>query len=242
MARPARFFGIVPAGGQGQRFGGPIPKQYAQLGNQTVLERSVHALLADARIQTVFVVVSSEDSVAKGLFDGNSRVQVLPLAGKERVNTVLNALNHLLENFKIGETDWVLVHDAARPGLRAEVLKTFLDEASQHVAGGLLAMPVADTLKSTATSDEGDVIAQRTVPRDGLWAAQTPQMFRAQALSLAITECLYKGVSLTDDASAIETMGISPLIVPGHIENMKITHASDLKTVATLMGLKVEVH
>lgn len=241
MARPAKYFGIVPSGGVGQRFGGALPKQYSRLGELTVLERSVNALLADDRVQTVFVVVSPQDEFAMPLFKGNPRVQVLPFAGRERVNTVLNALNHLLGQFKIGETDWVLVHDAARPGLQAELLKRFINEASEHVVGGLLALPVADTLKSAATTEEGEVIAQRTVPRDGLWAAQTPQMFRAQALCLAITECLYKGVAITDDASAIETMGISPLIIPGQIENMKITQTSDLKTVATLLGLTAEV-
>ena len=84
------------------------------------------------------------------------------------------------------------------------------------------------------------MIAQHTVPRDHLWAAQTPQMFRAQALSMAISECLYKGAQLTDDASAIETLGIGPLIVPGHVENMKITQAEDLRTVARLLGLHQE--
>lgn len=237
MATPAKFFGIIPCGGTGQRFGGPTPKQYIQLGARTVLEHSVEALLSDPRVHTVFVVVSPNDTEAEALLGSNPKVNVLPLAGKQRTNTVLNALNHLLENFKIAETDWVLVHDAARPGLGAQALTRLIDEASQHVAGGLLAMPVADTLKSTETTEDNTVIAQRTVPRQGLWAAQTPQMFRAQALSLAITECLYKGMDLTDEASAIETMGISPLIVEGHLENMKITRPSDFQALKKLLGL-----
>lgn len=240
MARIAKYFGLVPAGGAGRRFGGSIPKQYAMLGAKTVLERSVEALLADPRVEKVFVVVASDDSTALALFRGNSQVTCLPLGGQERVNSVLNGLNHLLENLLVGETDWVLVHDAARPGLSAAALKSLIDQGSEHIAGALLAVPVADTLKRTSLAQEGEVIAQHTVPRDHLWAAQTPQMFRAQALSMAISECLYKGAQLTDDASAIETLGIGPLIVPGHVENMKITQAEDLRTVARLLGLHQE--
>ena len=240
MARTAKYFGLVPAGGAGRRFGGSIPKQYAMLGAKTVLEHSVEALLADPRVEKVFVVVASDDSTAPALFRGNSQVTCLPLGGQERVNSVLNGLNHLLENLLVGETDWVLVHDAARPGLSAAALKSLIDQGSEHIAGALLAVPVADTLKRTSLAQEGEVIAQHTVPRDHLWAAQTPQMFRAQALSMAISECLYKGAQLTDDASAIETLGIGPLIVPGHVENMKITQAEDLRTVARLLGLHQE--
>lgn len=240
MAKTAKYFGLVPAGGAGRRFGGDNPKQYAMLGGKTVLERSVEALLADPRVEKVFVVVASDDSAAMKLFQGNSQVICLPLGGQERVNSVLNGLNHLLENLLVGETDWVLVHDAARPGLSAAALKRLIDEGSEHIAGALLAVPVADTLKRTSLAQEGEVIAQHTVPRDHLWAAQTPQMFRAQALSMAISECLYKGAQLTDDASAIETLGIGPLIVPGHVENMKITQAEDLRTVARLLGLHQE--
>lgn len=240
MARTAKYFGLVPAGGAGRRFGGSIPKQYAMLGAKTVLERSVEALLVDPRVEGVFVVVANDDTTATALFQGNPQVKCLPVGGHERVNSVLNGLNHLLENFLVNETDWVLVHDAARPGLSAAALKSLIDQGSEHVAGALLAVPVADTLKKTSMAEEGEVIAQHTIPRDHLWAAQTPQMFRAQALSMAISECLYKGAQLTDDASAIETMGIGPLIVPGHVENMKITQAEDLRTVARLLGLHQE--
>jgi 2-C-methyl-D-erythritol 4-phosphate cytidylyltransferase len=240
MARSARFFGLVPAGGSGRRFGGDTPKQYAMLGDKTVLERSVQALLADPRVEKVFVIVAAGDSTASALFEGNTKVKCLPVGGQERVNSVLNGLNCLLENFMVGETDWILVHDAARPGLSAKALKNLIDLGSEHVAGALLAVPVADTLKKASVAEEGEVIAQHTVPRDQLWAAQTPQMFRAQALSMAIAECLYKGVRLTDDASAIETMGIGPLIIPGHIENMKITQLEDLRVVAKLLGLPQE--
>lgn len=238
MARAAKFFGLVPAGGAGRRFGGAVPKQYARLGEKTVIEYSVSALLADARVGRVFVVFGADDTVGPALFKNHPQVVCLPLAGVERVNTVLNAVNHLLEQCLVCETDWLLVHDAARPGLRATDLSTLMDVASEHVAGGLLATPVADTLKRTAKAEQGEMIALQTVSREALWAAQTPQMFRAQALSLAMTEALFKGALLTDEASAIETMGISPLVVRGHLQNMKITQPEDLGLVSTLMGLE----
>lgn len=237
MARAARYFGLVPAGGVGLRFGGISPKQYSVLGGKTVLERSVDALLADPRVEKVFVVLAKSDTTGSELFAGNPRVKCLAVGGAERANTVLNALNHLLENFMVNETDWILVHDAARPGLNAQALAALIDQASEHVVGGLLAVPVADTLKQTSQAEEGEVISQHTVPRDPLWAAQTPQMFRAQALSMAIAECLFRGVKLTDDASAIETMGIGPLIVPGHLENMKITLPDDLRLIGKLLDM-----
>ena len=240
MATTAKFFAIIPCGGTGQRFGGSTPKQYLKLGTRTVLEHSAQAMLADPRIETVFVVVPPEDTHAAVLFENCPKIQVLPLAGTQRSNTVLNALNHLLAQFKVAETDWVLVHDAARPGLQAHALTALMDAASEHVAGGLLAMPLADTLKSTVVAEDSTVISQHTVPRQGLWAAQTPQMFRAQALSLAMTECMYKGLVLTDEANAIETMGIGPLIVPGHIENLKITYPSDFNTLVKLLGFAPE--
>lgn len=241
MSKTPRYIGLIPAGGEGSRFGASKPKQYASLGGKAVLQWSVQALLAEPRVHHVYVVVAPGDEEAQAHLANWDRVTVLKCGGRERARTVQNALAHLLENFRISDTDWVLVHDAARPGLSAQALGRLIDECSTHVAGGLLAMPVADTLKRSAMAEDGEVIAQTTVARDGLWAAQTPQMFRAQALNLAISECLYKNVALTDDASAIETMGISPLLVRGHLENLKITVQDDLQVVARLLGVDSEV-
>lgn len=238
MATSAKYYGLVPAAGQGKRFGADAPKQYADLGGLTVLERSVNALLADDRVHKVFVVCAPDDTRCASLFESVPKVKVLPLGGWERVNTVLNALQYLLENMWVFETDWVLVHDAARPGLPRHLLARLIDQASEHVAGGLLALPVADTLKKASVSEEGDTSSQTTVSRTNMWCAQTPQMFRAQALSLALAECLYQGAEVTDEASAIETMGISPLLVMGGLENMKITQAQDLEYVRCLLNLQ----
>lgn len=240
MALKPKYFGLIPAGGVGKRFGSAVPKQYARIQDKTLLEHSVQALLADSRIDKVFVVTSEDDDIAQELFNHVDSVEIIPKAGKERVNTVLNGLNHLLEQMKINETDWVLVHDAARPGLSSARLNDLIEQASVHVAGGLLALPVADTLKQAEVAEEGEVMSRVTVPREGLWAAQTPQMFRAQALSLALTECLFKGAVVTDEASAIEAMGISPLLIQGSPRNMKVTLASDLAVVQALMEAQLD--
>ena len=149
-ARAPRYFGLVPAGGVGTRFGGELPKQYARINDKPLLEHSVQALLADSRIVKVFVVVSEADTMAAELFADQERVQVLAKAGPERVNTVLNGLNCLLQNMWVNETDWVLVHDAARPGLPRPLLANLIDQASEHVAGGFLAVPVADIVTAIA--------------------------------------------------------------------------------------------
>ncbi|WP_370261168.1 2-C-methyl-D-erythritol 4-phosphate cytidylyltransferase [Limnobacter sp.] len=241
MPNTAKYFGLIPAGGAGRRFGTDLPKQYHLLGQHTVLRRSAMALLADPRVLKVFVVVAAGDPHVANALAGLDRVEVLHQGGVERVNTVLNALNHLLAEGRVGETDWVLVHDAARPGLQPTALSKLIDECSEHVAGGLLAVPVADTVKRGVEGEGGVVSSQTTVARDGLWCAQTPQMFRAQALALALAECIYQGAKITDEASAIETMGLSPLIVQGHIENMKITQPQDLRALARLLGLATEL-
>lgn len=236
MTANSKFYGLIPAGGVGSRFGGPVPKQYAKLGGKTLLQWSTEALLAEPRVETVFVVVSEDDDIASTLFEGNGRVQVLAKGGHIRAKTVLNGLNHLLSNMLVSETDWVLVHDAARPGLQSADLSRLIDEASTHIVGGLLALPVPDTLKKAEKSEEGEIIVKATVPREGVWAAQTPQMFRAQALSLALAECEYKQAIVTDEASAIEIMGMSPQIVRGSLSNLKVTEANDLVTVGRLLG------
>ncbi|HEX4918421.1 MAG TPA: 2-C-methyl-D-erythritol 4-phosphate cytidylyltransferase [Limnobacter sp.] len=236
MPKAAKYYGLIPAGGSGQRFGAGFPKQYANLGGVAVLKHSVRALLADPRVEAVYVVVSGNDGRAERLLEGMARVEVLALAGPERANTVLNALMHLLAGDRVASTDWVLVHDAARPGLSAAALARLIDHAGDHAVGGLLALPVVDTLKNSALMD-GVASVQHTVPRAGLWSAQTPQMFRAQALAHAIAGCLEQGKVITDDASAMEIFGHAPLLIPGHIENMKITLPADLEVVAKLLGL-----
>lgn len=241
MQESQQYFALVPAGGVGKRFGAPLPKQYAQISGTSLLQYAVGALLAESRIQKVFVVVTPEDDNAEYLLSSfGDKVQILSLAGKERINTVANALNYLLEQAIVSETDWLLVHDAARPGLPVNSLSLLIDQASEHIVGGLLALPVPDTLKHCETLETGEVVSRSTVSRNHFWAAQTPQMFRCQALSLALNECLYKGAEITDEAGAIEAMGMSPLLVRGSITNMKVTVASDLPIVQALMGADIE--
>lgn len=238
MPASPRMIGLIPAAGHGTRFGSQQPKQYMALGGLSLLAHSAKALLADHRVSRVFVAVAPGDVAAAPALAGIDGVELIHTGGQERVNTVLNSINHLLENGRVGELDWLLVHDAARPGLDAESLGRLIDQASEHVAGGLLALPVADTLKRAHPMEGGVHSAAQTVPRDDLWAAQTPQMFRAQALQMALSESLFKGLKVTDEASAIEMLGISPLLVQGRLSNMKVTFPEDLPVVARLMGVE----
>lgn len=251
---------IVPAAGVGQRAAragesGP-PKQYRLIAGQPMLRHAVQALLADARIAQVRVAVSAEDSWAAEALAGLPRTVCRPCGGPTRAETVAAAL----ADSGAADDDWVLVHDAARPGLPAEALARLIDICLSDSVGGLLALPVADTVKSQRRVDEGVSSGQpaaealtpaggmtseisippthveprvrATLDREGLWLAQTPQMFRAGLLRAALASAQSAGVAVTDEASAIEAAGYMPLLVPGSLRNFKVTWPDDFE----LMG------
>jgi 2-C-methyl-D-erythritol 4-phosphate cytidylyltransferase len=217
---------LVPAAGIGARAQAPggqgVPKQYRRLGGQPMLRHSVAALLADPRISQVRVAVSPDDGwVADALVD-LPRTIWRPCGGNTRAQTVANAL----ADSGAGADDWVLVHDAARPGLPPDALRRLIDTCLNDAVGGLLALPVSDTVKSgTGKSDTQRVAG--TVDRDGLWLAQTPQMFRAGMLAQALRDAPAHGIAVTDEASAIEAAGHAPLLVPGALRNFKVTWPED---------------
>jgi 2-C-methyl-D-erythritol 4-phosphate cytidylyltransferase len=226
-----RLVAIVPAGGVGARAMGssnvsleqPKPKQYQFIAGVPMIRRAVLALLADPRIDQVIVAVQADDIWAEALLADLERVQVRPCAGATRALTVLGALNegaHL--------DHWVLVHDAARPGLTPESLARLIDQCWAHPVGGLLALPAADTLKQA--QHDSHQVAQ-TVKRDDMWLAQTPQMFRAQMLYTAMSGALAAGFDVTDEASAMEWAGHSPLLVRGSVKNAKVTWPEDFEWV-----------
>jgi len=203
----------------------PIPKQYQLIAGVPMIRRAVLALLADPRIDQVLVAVQSEDVWAEAVLADLERVKVLPCAGATRALTVLGALNAGV-NFD----QWVLVHDAARPGLTPDSLAQLIDQCLVHPVGGLLALPAADTLKQAHT-DSNHVV--QTVKRDFMWLAQTPQMFRAQMLHTALRSALAAGFEVTDEASAIEWAGHSPLLVRGSVKNAKVTWPEDFEWVGS---------
>lgn len=211
--------GLVCAGGVGSRLGADRPKQYIDLNGRTMLEWSVEALLAESRVSEVVVVVSAGD----GYIDEVStrfpeRVRVLKTGGATRAKTVLNGLM----NACFADEDLVLVHDAARPCLRPAELAHLIDSVLEddQVAGGLLAVPLADTLKRV----NHDGIVEATVPRAGLWRAATPQLF---PVGILIEALLAAGEDVTDEASAVEHLSLPVKVVRGRPTNIKVTEPTD---------------
>ena len=224
MSDDLKFHAVVPAAGAGSRMGANIPKQYLALAGQTVLEHSLDVLLACERIATVVLVLSADDERWPEIQDRYkaSRVETVT-GGAERCHSVLNGLEHLAGT--AGADDWVLVHDAARPCVRQQDIEMLMTRLEDHAVGGLLGLPVADTMKQV----DSDSMILKTVERDGLWRALTPQMFRLGPLRDALQQAIASGVMVTDDAAAMEMAGYQARMVEGHADNIKITRPADLQ-------------
>jgi 2-C-methyl-D-erythritol 4-phosphate cytidylyltransferase len=217
----SHFWVVIPAAGVGKRMLADRPKQYLLLNRRTILEHTLEKFLTHKSIAGVVVVVSRDDEYWPELQIQHPRLTVAH-GGVERCHSVLNGL--LALESLASEDDWVLVHDAARPCVRQEDIGALIEQLKNHPVGGLLGLPVADTLK---LCDKQGVV-QRTVSRDLLWRALTPQMFRLQALIHAITQALEQQQLVTDEASAIELTGRQPQMVEGHPDNIKITVPQDM--------------
>jgi 2-C-methyl-D-erythritol 4-phosphate cytidylyltransferase len=200
------------------------PKQYLELLDRTVIEHTLELFLGHDRISGVVVAISPEDPYWNNLGIAEHPHLNRVDGGSERCHSVLNALSWLYDN-DAGADDWVLVHDAARPCLRREDLEQLIDEVISEGQGGILGIPVRDTMKQSGA--EGRHI-ERTVDRSHLWHALTPQMFRLGELKQAIENALEDGFLVTDEASALEHAGHSPRLVRGHADNIKITIPEDL--------------
>lgn len=224
-----RIWFVVPAAGASRRLGGAVPKQYLRIGGRTVLEHTLGALLAHPAIDGGAVAIAPGDPNWFDLPDSlRARVTVTG-GGQERVDSVLSGLEAL---DRAAADDWVLVHDAARPCLAAVDLSRLIDACADDAVGGLLALPVADTLKR----DDGAGRSAQTVPRERLWRAQTPQMFRCGQLTTALQQAIAAGETPGDEAAAIERLGCKPLLVEGSPLNIKITHPSDLEFAASVLA------
>jgi 2-C-methyl-D-erythritol 4-phosphate cytidylyltransferase len=224
----ARYFGLVPAAGSGSRFGVAGLKQYSPLAGKPMLYHSIERLLAAPEVEVVFVVLAPADTDFRR-YDWSAfgqRLAPLYCGGASRRDSVLNGI--VAAASAVDPNDWILVHDAARPCLGTAELRRLMDEAGQDEVGGILAIPVADTLKRA--DDEHRIVA--TEPRDGLWRAQTPQMFRHGMLLRALREAEHG----TDDASAVEALGYKPKLVEGSTKNLKVTFAADLEIAKRLLG------
>jgi 2-C-methyl-D-erythritol 4-phosphate cytidylyltransferase len=222
VSGPDALWAVVPAAGSGQRMGSALPKQYLQLRGRAVLDHALAALLGHPAIRRVVVAVAPADTHWRsGDHAADPRVRWVE-GGAERCHSVLNALDALAADAVA--TDWVLVHDAARPCLRAADLRHLVDTLRDHPVGGLLGVPVRDTMKRCAA--DGSVEA--TIDRAGLWHAYTPQMFRFGLLRDALRAALADGVLVTDEAAAVERTGLAPRMVAGSFDNIKVTQPQDL--------------
>jgi 2-C-methyl-D-erythritol 4-phosphate cytidylyltransferase len=218
---PPRYFALIPAAGVGARMQAASPKQYLQVAGKPMLRHALDAFLASPWIAHSYVVVSADDDQIDAVVPDHG-VTVLRCGGATRMETILNALQ-LLQG-KLNEQDQVLVHDAARPGLTPALIARLITETADHPAGGLLALPVVDTVKRAGQGS----LSAATVPRDGLWLAQTPQMFSYALLRRALSEAP-DPLAITDDASAVEALGLSPRLIEGHPRNLKVTLPRDIQ-------------
>ena len=224
MSRPVpRCFAVVPAAGVGRRMGGNIPKQYLPLAGRAVIEHTLMRITAHPRIAATVIAISPGDDYWPELA---SRFQSAALhvteGGTERCHSVLNALEYLTT--LAHEQDWVLVHDAARPCIRAADIERLVHTLLDHPIGGLLGLPLTDTVKRADARDE----VLQTVSREGLWRALTPQMFRLGPLREALRDALAADRLVTDEAAAMELAGHRPRMVEGQADNIKITRPGDL--------------
>ena len=228
-----KFYALIPAAGSGSRMGGSIEKQYMPLNAVPMIAHAMMVLAREPRLSKIFVVLSPTDKRWNNYaWQGwEERIEVLRCGGASRAETVLNGLDAIAKI--CAADDWVLVHDAARPCLPDEMLGKLLDEVADDPVGGLLAVPVADTLKRAAADTAAGTRAEATVPRAGLWQAQTPQMFRHGTLTEALRAA---GSDMTDEASAIEQLGLQPRLVESDSRNLKVTYPQDLELASLILG------
>ena len=222
---------LIPAGGVGERAldeQHSLPKQYRVIANKSLLQHSVEALLSDERVGAVHIGVAADDPYIESE-QLPSAVTIHGSGGESRAHTVLQTLQVIAKGRDFSDDDWVLVHDAARPGLSTKALSALIDACLTQQNGGILAIPVPDTVKRVveSTKHAQQPRIEQTVPREGLWLAQTPQLFRAKELQQALQQALSQGAAITDEASAMEFIGQQPLLVRGHAENFKITWPQD---------------
>lgn len=220
-ARPARHFALIPAAGVGARLGGAIPKQYMPLAGKPMLQYALDTFAGNASVAHTFVVVSAADGYIDDFLAAQpqlaGKLTVVRHGGETRQESVRNGL--LAIRAQVGDDDWILVHDAARPGLNDALLDKLIAALHDDDVGGLLALPIVDTLKRGKASR-----VQETVPRNDLWAAQTPQMFRYAMLRRALETT----DDVTDESSAIEALGLQPRLVEGSSRNFKVTLPQDV--------------
>ena len=224
----ARFHVIIPAAGSGSRMGADAPKQYLSLNGKSLIQHVIKVFDLATKIDSINIILSESDAHWRSTYlNLSNKTQVHYCGGDTRAATVLNGLNAI--QVQVEADDWILVHDAARPGLSNLLLNQLLGALVNDEVGGLLAMPLADTLKRADSEQR----VSATVPRTDLWQAQTPQMFKYATLKKALTE--FVGTP-TDEAEAIEALGLKPKLVTGELRNLKVTYPQDLAVLSALLN------
>lgn len=221
---------LVPAAGSGRRFGGEVPKQYLHAASKPLIEHALDALLAHPRIDGAVVALAEGDPRWPGWTALHGKPVVACIGGGERAESVLAALRALPDG--VADDELLLVHDAARPNLRAEDIDRLIEAATACADGVILAAPVRDTLKRA----DADARIAATEPRAGLWRALTPQAFRRGLLRRALEAAQAAGVAATDEAMAVERLGLRPALVEGREDNLKVTTPADLALVEFLLS------
>jgi len=229
-----KYWALVPAAGVGARMGADMPKQYLPLAGQTILEHTLKRLLRLPQLEGIVLVVSPLDDRWNTLsITGHPKIEVVS-GGLERCDSVLNGLYHL--ETRLDKLDWVLVHDAARPCVDLRDIQALIGDLQEHLVGGILGVPVSDTLKRI---NEGYAI-ESTVDRRVLWQAQTPQMFRYGVLKQSLEQALSAKQTVTDESSAVEWAGFFPCMVEGRRDNIKITRPEDLPMAELILSQQAQ--
>ncbi|MBR9726525.1 2-C-methyl-D-erythritol 4-phosphate cytidylyltransferase [Shewanella intestini] len=221
---------IVPAAGIGSRMKADKPKQYLMLGNQPIIAHTLDCLLTHPKIQKVIVALHLKDDYFSQLKQAKHPKLLQVNGGDERADSVLAGLKLISGN------QWALVHDAARPCLTHQDIDALIASQIQHPQGAILAMPVRDTMKRS--DKHGNILA--TVERELLWHALTPQLFRADELKNNIEQAIAQGVVITDEASAMEWAGVTPGLINGRADNIKVTHPDDLALAALFLSHSID--
>lgn len=222
------YWVVIPAAGIGSRMGAACPKQYLPLLDKTILEHTLERLLTVPLFQDIHVALAKGDNFWPQLPVAKNRRIICVQGGGERADSVLNCLEALADRAQ--DDDWVLVHDAARPCIRPQEILKLIEVVDNHPVGGILGVPVSDTLKLVS-----DRVIDKTIDRSQLWQAQTPQMFRFGLLRNCLQQAQSEGKTVTDEASSLELYGYQPLMVLGRSDNIKITRPEDLGIAAMLM-------
>ncbi len=226
------IWAVIPAAGIGKRMQSDIPKQYLKLIQRPVIEHTINTLLAVEQVSGIVVSLQADDPYWPDVLIESDKPVLIAAGGEERCHSVMNALDVLSKQQDYAsETTWALVHDAVRPCVSINDIQNLINIAAGTESGGLLALPVRDTMKR---QDDNQCVKQ-TVDRTGLWHALTPQLFACDQLSRALKSALAAGILVTDESSAMEQAGYYPRLVQGREDNIKITHPADLRLAELLL-------